>query len=253
MTELRPVLTLRGERFSPRRATEITRIELSNPVEPVGRSDLENAENHVGAAILEVPSSIHRHRRLEWLINVAAANLPSFQQLGATLCTIHVEVRYWAQCDLEFTPEQLKRIGSLGIPFTVSCRDYSNQPELEPVGKWSVEYDDDREVTRFVWDFYSRFLTNFEGRVGNEAFAQAKAAVGSQGIAEVIRRRHGLKGDPTVDAALANGVEAFRRRVCRRILEEHGADIAINRCPKCDCVVRTPKSRQCFWCGFDWH
>lgn len=29
--------------------------------------------------------------------------------------------------------------------------------------------------------------------------------------------------------------------------------VFVNRCPSCKQVTRTPKSRQCFECGFDWH
>jgi hypothetical protein len=53
--------------------------------------------------------------------------------------------------------------------------------------------------------------------------------------------------------ALADGVEVFRRRVCRRVLAERGAEVFVNRCPTCRRVVRTPQARQCLWCGFDWH
>ena len=42
-------------------------------------------------------------------------------------------------------------------------------------------------------------------------------------------------------------------RVCRRVLAERGAEVFVNRCPRCRWVVRTPQARQCLWCGFDWH
>ena len=32
-----------------------------------------------------------------------------------------------------------------------------------------------------------------------------------------------------------------------RIMEEHGEEIDINRCPTCDGVLRPPKATQCFW------
>jgi hypothetical protein len=36
------------------------------------------------------------------------------------------------------------------------------------------------------------------------------------------------------------------------VLAERGAEVFVNRCPRCRWVVRTPQARQCFWCGFDW-
>jgi hypothetical protein len=116
-----------------------------------------------------------------------------------------------------------------------------------------VEYNDEAELTRYVWNYYGRLMTEFEQRVGWAHLAEAKAAAGYSAIAEFILRRRGIVSDPEAEAALADGVEAFRRRVCRRLLAEHGAEVFVNRCPTCGRVVRTPQARQCFWCGFDWH
>jgi hypothetical protein len=122
-----------------------------------------------------------------------------------------------------------------------------------PTSGSSVNYDEDEELTRFVWDYYGQLMTEFERRVGWAHLAEGKAAAGHTTVAEFILRRHGIADDPEAKAALADGVDAFRRRVCRRLLAEHGAEIHVNRCAKCMRVARTPKARQCFWCGFDWH
>jgi len=117
-----------------------------------------------------------------------------------------------------------------------------------------VEYDEDRELTRYVWDHYQRFLTEFECRVGRAIIGRAKAAASqSPQMAELLTRQWGAVGDSEVEAVLGDGPEAFRRRVRDRLLSEYAAEIFVNRCPKCTRVVRTPQARQCFWCGFDWH
>jgi len=72
-------------------------------------------------------------------------------------------------------------------------------------------------------------------------------------VAEFILRRHGIAGDQEAAAALADGAETFRRSVCRRVLADHEAEVFVNRCPSCGRVVRTPRAKQCFWCGQDWH
>jgi hypothetical protein len=54
-----------------------------------------------------------------------------------------------------------------------------------------------------------------------------------------------------VAKALAHGADAFRSAVADRILREHPEAIA--RCTQCSRVLRTPRSRQCRWCGHDWH
>jgi hypothetical protein len=58
--------------------------------------------------------------------------------------------------------------------------------------------------------------------------------------------------DKKVNDALANGMDVFHRQVIARILAEQPG-LAINRCPKCKRVLRTPDARQSIWCGHDWH
>lgn len=116
-----------------------------------------------------------------------------------------------------------------------------------------MDYDDERELTRYIWDFFFQLMTPFEQRIGLAHFAEGKAAVGHPEVATFILRRHGIVGDPEAEAALADGVEAFRHRVRLRVIAEHGEEVFVNRCPNCQRIVRTPKAKQCFWCGSDWH
>jgi hypothetical protein len=117
-----------------------------------------------------------------------------------------------------------------------------------------MEYDDEAELTRYVWDYYQSLMTDFERRVGTAIIGRTKAAAStSPDVARMLNERWGQVGDSEIDAALAEGAEAFRRRVCRSVLSERGRDLFVNRCPRCNRVVRTPHARQCFWCGHDWH
>jgi len=34
-----------------------------------------------------------------------------------------------------------------------------------------------------------------------------------------------------------------------RVLRENGPSAPVNRCPVCQCVLRTPEAKICFWCG----
>lgn len=115
-------------------------------------------------------------------------------------------------------------------------------------------YDEEAELTRYIWDHYSSLMTDFERRVGAAIIGRMKAASSDNPImTRLLNERWGRAGDPGIDAALANGVETFRRRVAQRVLVEHGSEVFVNRCPTCHRVVRTPRAQQCFWCGADWH
>ena len=114
-------------------------------------------------------------------------------------------------------------------------------------------YDEESELTRYIWAHCAHLMTDLERRAGRAAIGREKAAASdNEAMSRMLSQRWGLVGDPDIDSALSAGPEAFRRSVCRRILTERGDEI-INRCPRCQHVVRTPAARQCFWCGHDWH
>jgi hypothetical protein len=57
-----------------------------------------------------------------------------------------------------------------------------------------------------------------------------------------------------VRQALSAGFESFLEKVKHRIQSDvKSGKLAINRCPSCAKVAQTPKAKQCFWCGCDWH
>lgn len=116
-----------------------------------------------------------------------------------------------------------------------------------------MEYDDDSELTRYVWNHFSDRMTDFEREVGNAIIGREKAARAGAKLAHPLAVGWGRTDDPEINAALADGAEVFRRRVCTRVLTEAAGELFVNRCPQCRRVVRTPQARQCFWCGLDWH
>lgn len=114
-------------------------------------------------------------------------------------------------------------------------------------------YDEETQLTKYVWDHFPHLRSQFEHRVALAIFAKEKEAFGHEAVAKLMEKRHSLANDSEVQLALSEGMEAFRRRVCQRIIREYSGDIFINRCPSCMRIVRTPEAKQCFWCGFDWH
>lgn len=117
-----------------------------------------------------------------------------------------------------------------------------------------MEYDDDRELTRYVWDYHGSLMTEFELKVGRAIFGREKAASAeTPAMAAMMAKKWGMVGDPEIEAALAGGAEAYRRKVRQRVLADHGAAAVVTRCPRCSAVTRTPWARKCQWCGLDWH
>jgi hypothetical protein len=115
-----------------------------------------------------------------------------------------------------------------------------------------MSYDENAELTRYIRRYHSDLYTRFEYQVEQAEYARSNFADDSSEEGKRLMARYGQAGDARFDDALAEGLQAFRMRVARRILAEH-SDLQINRCPRCNCIVRTPDAKQCFWCGYDWH
>lgn len=115
------------------------------------------------------------------------------------------------------------------------------------------EYDELTALTEYVFHNYYGLLTLEEKRIEKARISRIKASNSDGKISELLEKRWGFADDPEVNSQLADGGVKFRSRVCQRILDECSEQIVVNRCPNCARVVRTPKAKQCLWCGNDWH
>jgi hypothetical protein len=115
------------------------------------------------------------------------------------------------------------------------------------------KYDEEAELTKYVWRHYQHLFTKLEQLGAKAAFAEDKASFSSPSMADALRKRWGLKDDPEVVASLAEGEDTFRRRVRARVVAECANNLVINRCLACSRIVSTPRAKQCLWCGHSWH
>jgi hypothetical protein len=119
---------------------------------------------------------------------------------------------------------------------------------------WRAEqYDDDQELTEYIWHNYQGLMTDLERRAARALLTEAKAREATGASAKLLRERWGRESDPQIATMLQEGADAFRRRVRERILSETPEAAFINRCPACGRIVATPRAKQCLWCGHDWH
>ncbi|PTL82146.1 hypothetical protein [Vitiosangium sp. GDMCC 1.1324] len=59
-------------------------------------------------------------------------------------------------------------------------------------------------------------------------------------------------GDAVALKLLEGGKDALLRAIEQRLLAEHPAHPAVNRCPRCGGLARTPQAKQCRHCGHSW-
>jgi len=116
-----------------------------------------------------------------------------------------------------------------------------------------IQYNEDIELDRYVLDYFPQLMTEKEYLAQQSIYAEVKAdSTNCLVLKKKIIKKWGASEDLVVKALLADGIDAFRRKVRQRIVQDHGSKIFINRCPQCNKVVMTPKARVCLWCHFSW-
>jgi hypothetical protein len=126
------------------------------------------------------------------------------------------------------------------------------------------DFDDHRELDNYVsanrWALMTPSVQRAEslGMKREKArHALRDARAGGASWAQVWLAEFEAEADQTVRAAIGDDLgtfAAFQQRVTERIkLAFLSNELRPNRCPSCRRIVRTPKARQCLWCGHDWH
>lgn len=114
-------------------------------------------------------------------------------------------------------------------------------------------YDEQREIAAYVWQFYGDLFTPAEKRAYRPYIWERMKIEKKRDVVDFEWRVNRIAEDTEVMVLLADGIEAFHRRAADRVLREHGDKVFLNRCPRCNHLVGTPKAQQCLWCGHDWH
>lgn len=126
MTDLKPRLSLWGERGRESLAETATGLTLSRKLE-VGevpdRGPHRGRASPWGAGTFLVPEEVPSEDRVSWLLDRAGPHVPTFRALGATRLKFHIDVLYWDQCNLWFPPEGLARLAGLGLALSITCHD----------------------------------------------------------------------------------------------------------------------------------
>lgn len=112
---------------------------------------------------------------------------------------------------------------------------------------------------QYVLRYYGLYMTLKEKAAHRHLAATMKATKGkSEMFAQQEAKDHRtlsmfLIDDPEIARLAKDGYEIFAERTAERILAERKDSVFLNFCPRCQELARTPKARQCRFCGFDWH
>ena len=120
--------------------------------------------------------------------------------------------------------------------------------------------DTDRELALYVTVYYCDLMTQQERLAYRHLTTTYKATGGRSDLAAQaeVRREGGVRArwlseDTAVLTLAAEGLDGFRARTARRILDEHRDQVFLNYCPRCGGLTRTPQAKLCLHCGHSWH
>lgn len=118
----------------------------------------------------------------------------------------------------------------------------------------------DRNLTNYVIRYFRHLMSADETSAYRHLLTTMKAMGMGRTDAQAQEQAKGkkllakwLSDDPNVLSLARDGYDAFMERTATRILTEQGNKVFMNCCPQCGALARTPKARQCRFCGHDWH
>ncbi len=116
-------------------------------------------------------------------------------------------------------------------------------------------YNEEAELTRYVWSNYAHLLTSREQEVGHVIQARLLAEQPSSSPRQLPLEEFAATRirDPEINQDLANGSDPYRQRAAMKLLLAQPEKVNISRCQRCKRILRAPGDQTCFWCGLDWH
>ena len=118
----------------------------------------------------------------------------------------------------------------------------------------------DLEEAQYITRYYANFFTKEESLAWRHWSTKYKLDHGTYEDEEQRERRKNanlergwMTEDPSILELLTGGIDQFNIRTAQRILHDHEKEVFLNRCEQCKKLARTPKAKQCRFCGNDWH
>ncbi len=126
------------------------------------------------------------------------------------------------------------------------------------------DYDDEQALEEYIRRNRHFFLSPFEEQAIQLGIKREKAKhkieeSGHNPPTWALRalRESEVEIDDAIRDAIgndSNSLVTFQEEMFRRIDSAFArGKVRPNRCPVCNRIVKTPASRQCLWCGHDWH
>ncbi|NML39577.1 hypothetical protein HHL17_20420 [Chitinophaga sp. G-6-1-13] len=107
------------------------------------------------------------------------------------------------------------------------------------------------ELEDYIYQYCGKFMTEDELDVKRTIMYGYKTQ--SELMRSMMKHKGWTSDDPRILAMIADGHQALKDSIVKRVWNEHRHELPLNLCPKCNKIARTPKARQCRYCSHDWH
>lgn len=114
------------------------------------------------------------------------------------------------------------------------------------------QYIEPKILKEYILKNYRGLFTSFEEDVLHINRLIEKTKNYSDFNKAKIQAREFEKFDQLVLNTAQDDIDSFLEKVALRILKDNENSIFINRCTKCQKIVRTPNAKQCNWCFHKW-
>lgn len=136
------------------------------------------------------------------------------------------------------------------------------------------EYDDERELMGYIWRNFPQIARPYEcvpsaERVRDELPPEFREEYWRHALecqrlireSDEINARAGRDGphpdlpqmSPKLSAAYSLAEEKLEKQIFWDKFLPYKDRVSIHRCARCERILVNEKSRQCLWCGYDWH
>ena len=113
-------------------------------------------------------------------------------------------------------------------------------------------YNEEKVRAAYLEHNFRNLMTDFETRCYDLAIKR-EIATASESAADRLPNWIKQAGQDAIEPSLL-GVETLRTQIEQRIAcDLRDGRLRLNRCPRCHRIVKTSLSKQCLWCGYDWH
>lgn len=109
----------------------------------------------------------------------------------------------------------------------------------------------DKETASYIRNYFGNLMTDDEKLALKHHMSISKSSNNPE-MRNMMMKNGWINSESRIINFLKDGYEEFELNVVKRIMAETPEKVFFNNCPRCSKLARTPKAKQCRYCGYSW-